>query len=139
MKTPKPNETPNASFPDDDDHYDGQMRTRRLILGLPDDAPNPPPEKPTKDQPLKGNYFYSFKNGERIWQGVILRQWADYVLVLTFDWLMGNPSRRYLLKISELVWNDETTSGFYLFGDHASFLQEGIAHAAKQGNIRPCD
>jgi hypothetical protein len=106
------------------------------VFGLPKDH-QPPNESPTKAEPLKGNYFHRLINGKLTWQGVILRQWDQYVLILTFEWLMGNPSCRYLMKISDLAWDEETQTGFYLYGDHASFeysYQDGMAHSAEVRN-----
>jgi hypothetical protein len=110
---------------------------RNLIAGLPEDSPPPPDESSTQDEPLKGNYFHKIKDGKLLWQGVILRQWGEYVLILTFEWLMGSPSCRYLIKISDLVWDEETKTGFYLYGDHHLFersYEEGMAHAAQVRN-----
>jgi hypothetical protein len=91
----------------------------------------------TESQPLKGNYFHSIKGGKLNWQGIILRQFGDYVLILTFEWMMGSPSSRYLIKLTDIAWNEETKTGYYLYGDKESFdhsYKEGMAHSAEVRN-----
>jgi hypothetical protein len=80
-----------------------------------------PPANPTKEEPLKGYYFHRIVDDRVTWQGVVLRQFGDYVLVLTFEWLLGNTSCSCLIKVSDLVWNDATKTGFCLYDDHELF------------------
>ena len=122
----------------DPDTYEGRREIQNTIVGLPE-GHRPPNESPTKDQPLKGNWFHSIQDGKLIWQGYIVRQWGDYVLVQTFSWMDGDRSCRYVLRVSDLVWNAETKTGFYLYGDHESFdysYHYGLAYAAEQQNKR---
>jgi hypothetical protein len=47
-------------------------------------------------------------NGELEWQGVIIRQFGDYVLAQLFSWLDGSTTCRKLLRVEDLVWNEKT-------------------------------
>lgn len=119
-----------AKLPTDDT----QVLMRRS-MGLSD---YPPDAKPTKAEPLKGVYFHYIENGKLEWQGVIYRHvGTEYVLAMTFEWMLGCPSCGYLLKITDLVWNRETRSGYYLYDTHSLFThsyEEGMAHAAEERN-----
>jgi hypothetical protein len=117
--TPKPN----GDLLEAEDSYAEHLRVINLLHGRPADSPPPPPASPTKTEPLKGFYFHQFHDGHMHWQGVILRQWADYVLVLVFNCLDGSPSCCHLVKESELLWNSETRTGFMLYPDHHLFIQ----------------
>jgi hypothetical protein len=91
----------------------------------------------SESEPFKGNYFHSIRGGKLNWQGIVLRQWGDYVLILTFEWMMGSPSCRCLIKVTDLVWDEETKTGFYLYGDKESFnhsYEEGMARATESRN-----
>ena len=88
-----------------------------------------------KDKPLKGFYFHSIENGKLQWQGIVLDQFDDYVLVLTFEWGMGEDSCGYLMRLSDLAWNSKTKTGFYLYENHELFehsYEHGMARAAHQ-------
>lgn len=68
---------------------------------------------------LVGLYFHRIKNGVLDWQGTI----AEYlstpglVRIQLFSWLMGEDSNQYLVPVSDLVWNENTASGYMLYND----------------------
>jgi hypothetical protein len=103
----------------------------RKALGLPD----PPDAMPTKTEPLRGVYFHYIEDDKLERQGVILRHiGAEHVLILTFEWLIGQPSCQYLIKISDLVWNRAARTGYYLYDSYDLFIHsynEGMAHSAE--------
>jgi hypothetical protein len=116
-----------------DSEYEEAMKHQRMMFGVSDEESlkTPPPENPTAKEPLRGSYFHSIVEGELEWQGVIIRQFGDYVLVQVFSWVDGAICCRQLLRLEDLVWNRKTNTGFYLYGDHYSFWWSGERGVAK--------
>jgi hypothetical protein len=91
----------------------------------------------SQPKPLKGLFFHSMKNGGLLWEGRILDQIDDYVLVMTHSALTGSEYCAHLVHISELAWNNETKSGFYLYDSRELFnfsCEHGAAHHALDRN-----
>jgi hypothetical protein len=85
-------------------------------------------EMSTPEEPLKGHFCHSVLNGELHWQGVILKEFDGLVLISLFSWFDGEITNRVLIRVNDLIWNDETKTGFLLYGDRASFF-----HSSKEG------
>jgi hypothetical protein len=92
-------------------------------------------EQRTVEEPLKGLYFHTLKDGILKWQGVIVGQFGENVLIMTFEWQFGHPSVIYLVKISDLTWNEETRTGFYLYTNRDSFL-DSVEHGMANSQVR---
>jgi hypothetical protein len=68
-----------------------------------------------ESEPLKGHSFYQFEKGTITRYGMVLRQWDQCVLVEHSNWVTGLPTRRHILRVSNLVWDESSRTGFFLY------------------------
>jgi len=52
---------------------------------------------------LVGQFFHSYKDGNICWQGKVMRKLDDgKYLVQLYEWMMGAPSSRHIVKASDM-------------------------------------
>jgi hypothetical protein len=114
------------------------MKQREIEQRLDPDRKHPTwEEHRTQEEPLKGLYFHTIKEGILKWQGLIRGQYGENVLIITYEWIGGYPSVMYLIKISDLTWNEDTQTGYYLYADRDAFMdsiEHGMAYSAQKRN-----
>jgi hypothetical protein len=94
----------------------------------------------TGSELLKGHHFYRITAGSITWNGIVLRQLDQYVLLEVWDWFTGLPSARHVLKISDLVWDESSKTGFFLYPDSDSSIHSyhhgPVSHFEEPPEIR---